>query len=243
MAVFTHVSTDLNHNGVFIPGIPIHRHRDAENTSEGRVCVAPDIAKCLTAIPNGGCRLDELNTHQRGIYLIFRIDTEKLGIPQSAIVTPEELYQRDFVRDADMTEEYWITTSFQVPPEDQFIIKLTDWDEDVQDILPFSIFKVADSKFDGDYLKAYTETFEDFVPSSIEIKNPQFIHENVNEGEEISFYVEDNMELGLLKEYINNHFQVEIKSEEEDNELVFVMKEKTSLRPLFLYHNHLKETW
>lgn len=242
MAIFYHISTDLNHSGLFEPRIPINRHQDAEDDTIERICISPSIEDCLTAIPNGGFRLADLNEEREGLFLVFKIDTEKLGISKYDIITAEELYQRDLVRDSAMTEEHWITTAFQVPQEDRFIIKLTEWDEDVFDVIPYEIVKLADELYEGDYCKAYMETYDELVPSSINIVNARYFSEKVKEGDRIEYFINDDLILKLLKEHISGHYAFEILKEDE-NQLDLIAKKDMSIQGLFLYQDHLMRTY
>ncbi|WCK57384.1 hypothetical protein PP175_25290 (plasmid) [Aneurinibacillus sp. Ricciae_BoGa-3] len=238
MAIFYHVSTNLRHPGVFEPRIPSFRHKQAEDTTTPRISVAPTIEDCLTAIPNGGAGLEELNTEQRGCYLIFKIDTEKLGITDDQVVTSEVLYEKDLVRDADVTNEHWITVPFTVPAEDQFIIKLIDWEVTPLDILPQSIYQIADEQYEGDYLRAYMEVYGEHVPCSVGIVNASCIHEDVLVGQEITFYFEDEFEKNMIQEFIKENYPIEITDESMDGLTMFV-QENCNLRELFLYHEQL----
>ena len=131
MAIYYHVSTDITHNGEFIPRVPSFRHGDSEDSTTARVCVSTSIEGCLSAIPNGGSGLDYLRMEQRGYFQVFKIDTDKLGIGESDVVLSEELYEKDSVRDANFTDEVWITTPFIVPMEDRelmlFLILFINW--------------------------------------------------------------------------------------------------------------------
>jgi hypothetical protein len=242
MAIFYHVSTDVHHSGVFEPRIPECRHKDQEDSTTPRISVAPTIEDCFTAIPNGGSHLEELNMEQRGYYLVFRIDTEKLGISEEHIISSDFLFQNDLVRDAEITNEHWITTPFVVPEEDRFMIKLISWEEVAHDVIPYKIYQIAEKKYDGDYAEAYMDIYQEHVPCSVGIVDLQYIHEEVKKGEEISIYFEEEVEKELVVSYLNKHFDVEI-TEEYMDELTFVMKEDANLRKLFLYHFQIAEKY
>jgi hypothetical protein len=242
MAIYYHVSTDVHHSGVFEPRIPSCRHKQAEDSSIPRISVAPSIEDCFTAIPNGGSHLDVLNMERRGYYLIFRIDTEKLGISEEHIISSDTLFQKDLVRDAEITNEHWITTPFVVPDEDRFMIKLISWEETAHDVVPYKIYQIAEEKYDGDYIEAYMDIYKEHVPSSVGIIDLQYIYEEVKKGEEISIYFEEEEEKDLVVSYLNEHFDVEI-TEEYMDELTFVMKENANLRKLFLYHFQISEIY
>lgn len=238
MAIFYHVSTNLRHPGKFEPRIPSCRHKAQEDSETPRISVAPTIEDCLTAIPNGGGHLDEMNIQQRGYYLVFKIDTEKLGIEDEHIVASDTLYERDLVRDADISNEHWITKSFEVPEEDCFLIKLIVWEEVAHDIVPYSIYAIADEKYEGDYLRAYTEIYKEHVPCSVGITDPQYIQENVKVGEEISLYFESDEEKELVQTYLEKHYKFKLTTEFMD-ELTFTMKQAANLKSLFLYHERI----
>lgn len=238
MAIYYHVSTNIYHNGVFEPRIPQYRHKEQEDDKICRVSVAPTIEDCLTAIPNGGSRLEEFNEYQRGYYLIFKIDTDKLGIQEEYIIQSEFLYEKDLVRDADVTNEIWITTSFVVPEEDRFLIHLSDWMETPLDILPYSIYAIADEKFEGDYLRAYCEVYNELVPCSVGITNPNYICEFVRKGQIISLYIEEEYEKVEIFKFLTSNYNVDIVDENE-YKIEFIMKEDSNLKNLFYYHKKI----
>lgn len=235
MAVFYHVSTDLSHDGVFVPRIPQNRHQQAEDATIPRISVAPTLEHCLTAIPGRGINLDELNIENRGYYLVFRIDTEKLGISDNNIVTWKTLFEKDWVRDAEITEEHWTTVPFTVPQEDRFLIKLISWEETCADVIPYFIYQIADEKYDGNYLEAYMEELGEAVPSTIVIEDAIYVHEQVKEGDEVALYFDTEDEKKALLHYLSEHYQVESLNEMID-EIVFRMKTESNLRNLFLHH-------
>jgi hypothetical protein len=235
LAIYYHISTNLNHDRSFTPRIPQFRHQDQEDDSRPRVSVAPSIENCLTAIPNGGIHLDELSSQLRGYFLVFRIDTEKLGISEDDIVTSQTLFEKDWVRDADVTDEYWIMKSFEVPEEDCFLIKLIAWDESSADILPHSIYAVAEEDYDGDYLRAYEQVYQDMVPCSIVIENVKFVPQDVKAETEVILYFEDKMEQRAICNLIKNH-DVTFLDQSMD-QLQFKVNKDCSLRDLYLEHS------
>ncbi|MCA1064718.1 hypothetical protein QTG56_24210 (plasmid) [Rossellomorea sp. AcN35-11] len=241
MAIFYHVSTRINHSGKFVPRVPEHRHQGAEDDEIPRISVSPSIEECLSAIPNGGSLLDELNVKQKGLYLIFKIDTEELGIEEKDIIGPQYLYENDLVRDAENTKEHWIMKEFTVPDSSRFLIKLIAWDEYAQDVLPHSIYKIAEEKYDGDFLDAYRDIYEEYVPSSAIIVDLFYFPEDVEKGQEIEIYIDETEEKKLIKKFLSNHYQVDIKENSyRIPSLTFTMKEKANLRKLFLYEHSLE---
>lgn len=191
--IFYHVSTDVQKDGVFYPRYP-ESIMEGEFASIQRVCVAPTIDDCLSAIPNGGSRLDELNDRQQGFYKVFRIDTEKLGIPENEIITSTHLFENEMVPDAEWTEEHWILTDFTVSEEDTFMIHLNNWSEEPCDLIPKWIYDLADEEFEGDYTEAYMEEMDDMVPCMSAIKHIKYVIEPYKAGDTIiipSYSIED----------------------------------------------------
>ena len=180
--------------------------------------------------------LDVLCSEQRDYFLIFRIDTDKLGILPHQILSSEYLFENDLVRDAEMTEEHWITVPFTVPEEDQFIIKVTGWGEAPYDVIPFPIYELADKEFEGDYLCAYQSFYDAFVPCSTQITDLEYIGEEAKKGDEISLSYYDDDEKIMLMAYLNSsRFPVKVISETMDT-IDVIITEDTNLRHLFLCH-------
>jgi len=235
MAIFYHVSTNLRHPGIFEPRIPENRHKQAEDELSPRVCVCPTIEDCLSSIPNGGGLLENLYIYLRSYFLVFRIDTEKLKIAPSSIISSKELFEKDLVRDAEMTDEHWITVPFTVPDEDKFIIQLLNYEEEPYDIVPYSIYKIADEKFEGNYITAYEKTYNEFTPCSVKIKHIKFITENVLKGNEITIFFETDYEKTFLSNYIKKHLPAKI-TEVNTCEIKFITEKDVNLRDLFISH-------
>lgn len=188
--ILYHVSTDLEKDGLFYPRRP-NLTMENELYDMNRICVAPSIADCLTAIPNGGSRLDELNLEQAGIYKVFRIDTEKLAIPESAILGWKELFENGWVPDAEWSEEHWILESFTVPDEDSFFIHLTEWEEESCDLISHRMYQLAEAEYDGDYLLAHQDTTGELVPCMSAIEDIKY-QECYSEGDEFFLFAEDD---------------------------------------------------
>lgn len=120
------MSTNLFHDGVFFPRVPQSRHPLGEDDKTPRVSVSTSVAGCFTAIPGGGDELDWLLKKQAGIFKLFQINTEKLGILNDQIIPPSTLFQNHSVIDATFSNEHWILTSFEVPTEDSHIIMIKE---------------------------------------------------------------------------------------------------------------------
>lgn len=213
--IFYHVSTDIEKNGRFYPRHPSHTMTD-ELFDMPRICVAPSIADCFSAIPRGGSRLDELNLEQGGLYKVFRIDTEKLGIPDSAIIGWKELFQKAWVPDAEWTEEHWITEAFTVPEEDCFMIHLTNWEEEPCDLIPHRIYELANAQYEGDYFRAYSDSEQELVPCMHAIKDVQYEQVSYKEGDSFDFFVEDDEALERVLNLSKEVYGIELELENMD---------------------------
>lgn len=235
--IYYHVSTDLQHDGFFYPRVPSCR-MDEEERETGRISVAPTIADCLSAIPNGGGFLEDSDIERRGYYLIIRIDTDKVGLTDKDIILSDKLYEEDWVRDADFTNEVWVTKSFQVSKEDMFLIHLDFWREDVHDVIPYKLLKVADENYQGDYCAAYEDIYDDLVPSSFTIRDIRFTKQQVEAGQRVELNCEEIDEKEKLIRYIEKEYPtVEIKSSEST--LDIHIREACDLRDLFIFHFEL----
>jgi len=136
--ILYHISTEPNHNGNFVPKVP-DRRLITENNEKPRISLSPTIDGCLSAIPLGGAYLhqwykskDEIETNCRfhngyRKFKLFKVDTEKLKIPDANIYEPEDLIECGFCEDAHITKEHWITTEFKVPKEDQAIFTVENF--------------------------------------------------------------------------------------------------------------------
>lgn len=124
--ILYHITQKLLQEPSFTPRIPKNRIQGEDDSIE-RVCVSDSIEGCLSSMPRGGKNLHETIDATNGVYRLFRINTEKLGIEEENILTPETLYNRNLVIDSILTGEYWITSPFKVPNEDVLYIHISDF--------------------------------------------------------------------------------------------------------------------
>lgn len=235
MAIFYHISTDLFHNGVFEPRIPECRHQQAEDSITPRIAVAPTIENCLTAIPGGGGNFEDLIAINRGYFLVFKIDTEALGIQDADIIDSDTLYKNDTVRDAYWTSEHWITKPFVVPPENRFIINVESWNEEPFDVVPYSILQIADKDYDGDYVRAYETEMQEFTPCSVEITNLVYKGETIERDTEVTLRYDFDDEKLYLIEALKRKFSVKSIRDFTD-QLLVVFNKEACLRQIYLEH-------
>lgn len=234
MGIFYHVSTSISHNGIFTPRVPFSRRCDEDNVTK-RISVSTSLEKCLTGIPSGGSKLDELNIVRRGYYTVFKINTDKLNIPNEQIITSEKLFKENLVPDADFTDEHWITCSFTVGLEDTKLIKLNDWDEESIDDIPYHIYELAETeKYNGNYIEAYMDVYDKNVPCAVEIINANYTSQLAKKGETINLMAYDDEEIAELKKIINDIYHIEPQI--IPGEIYFELSKNCDLKELFLQH-------
>lgn len=99
-----------------------------------RVSLAYTLEGCLTAMPKGGERLEETLKETDGYLLVCELDTTKVPLSMRDIVLPFTLYVNNWVQDALLTEEVWITKPFTA--QRLKLIQVTTFEETVEDCVP-----------------------------------------------------------------------------------------------------------
>ncbi|MFW5962147.1 MAG: hypothetical protein ACOCQR_00850 [bacterium] len=151
--VLYHITYNLKHDGIFIPKIPSKRlnvYNYNENTDMiivknnileedqiKRVCVSKTVEGCLSSMPRANFFLKESFKKKGNKFKVFKIDTKKLNIDN--VLDEKFLYQKDLVRDAEVTKECWITESFIVSEVDSFIIEVESFEETILSVIPFRL--------------------------------------------------------------------------------------------------------
>lgn len=116
-----HISLDKSicEETVFYPRVPLDRIR-TEDCKTKRICVSKTIEGCFTAVPffiydlfEGDC-----GTSTEVMVAIF----DKEEIKKKNFIDSSELYKKDKVRDANITEECWIVNQKIKPCEVKTII-------------------------------------------------------------------------------------------------------------------------
>lgn len=177
-----HISTNLNHTGLFDPRVPEIR-LDCEEGSIRRISFSTSVAGCFTAIPEGGSCLERTNMSRNGFYKLFVCDTETAGIPREAIIGSQALYEYGWVLDAEVSQEVWVTQPLQL---DGHIIHVTSWEEASFDYIPYEVMhQLAD--YDEDVEEAYCALVgEDTIPCGTEILSVMYTSDRFEEGETLS---------------------------------------------------------
>lgn len=237
MMIFYHVSNFLYHSAYFYPRIPRYRHPMGEDKKTPRISVGSNIDDCFSAIPGGGRALRRFRFKQRGYFLLYRINTEKLGIKEENIIYAEELEQEKKVFDVSLTKENWITVPFTVPPEDQFLIQVQDWKEEVVKLeIP-----AEKDHYNNDFLR---------------ICKLSFLQENIESHTSFPLFYETKKESQLLLSYLREHQDdftfdpshfprwkdnIQLPKNDYSRSVMIKTKKTMNLHDLWLYHYRLSD--
>lgn len=210
--VFYHITTDLDHNGLFEPRIPKYMF-EFENKTVPRICVSDSIQGCLSAFPDK----DALGESQPRYIKVFEINTEELNLLPEDIINPELLYKSGYLDDALITNEHWIIKSFQVPAEKQAIYKIAWLEETGRLAVPYTVFREVKEKHEKEIL---------------EIKHKELL-ENDNE---ISFF-----NVMYFIEMNNNEYQREIINVSSIYDYALWGSNIDEAQDIYFSGNHTKE--
>lgn len=241
--IYCHITSNLDQDNYFYPRIPKYIS-DGENTEIERVCVSSTIEGALTAIPNGGSRLENYLEESSNYFKVYIIDTKKLGV--SKILKSDELFEKDYVRDAEITKEHWVLEPILVPEEDTFIIRLEGWDEEARDVVPYEIYKLGETdEYEGDYTEAYYDVFDKMIPTICNIIWSDFLTEEVKSGDKIKIdltEVESSLSREELKEeFLKNNPEISFLDSEYNDDITIVFNKEQNVQELMYtdwYYKH-----
>lgn len=129
-----HVSFQCDIVDEFYPRIPENRH-SIENSEIGRICLSSSIERCLSAVPNGGVNLENIFWEDgSSLIRVYEFDIKDLNL--NNLVSPEYLYQKNLVVDAEINQEYWIVNQ-NLAPSKTYLIKLIDYEEGCSDEISY----------------------------------------------------------------------------------------------------------
>lgn len=141
--IFYHLTLDLNSkkDKVFIPRIPNEEITvPGEDLSTPRICVSSTIEGCLSSAPWGGRSLDEIIFSNGCSQLIKVYEFNIEDIAPKNLVSPKDLYQSDRVRDAEITNEYWIINQ-NISSSKSYFIQLKNYELSYPDSIPYELLK------------------------------------------------------------------------------------------------------
>lgn len=137
----------------FIPRIPEFRAEGLdENNTIPRICLSDSIEGCLSAVPWGGSRLEDLFWEEGSCLIrIYEFDIKDLNLKN--LLPPEYLYSSDLVRDSNITREYWYIDE-KLKPSRSYLIEIRNYDTYWPDIISF------DDYLNGMYTELNNEYFD-----------------------------------------------------------------------------------
>lgn len=199
--ILYHISTDLTKDGNFYPRIPEAMGLWEDNTTK-RICVSASIEGCISAIPKS---IGGVVSANNGVCKVFRIDTEKLGIPNVDIIDALELYTNDCVRDAEITKEHWIRSGFTVPYEDIFYIRINQYTWEKVTVIPsFIHLEAMDNEYEN--VQEYIDSEELHDELLIIAKLTSLTYDTTEEAFHHSFHFGGDGEFArFMEEYLCIH--------------------------------------
>lgn len=215
MPIYYHVSKNLISGNKFTPRIPLFKESD-ENDTIKRICVSKTIGGCLTSMPQGERGLSKLIGYTGGFLKVYKIDTDKLNISPTSIIDTEVLYRKDYVRDSFVTNECWITESFEVPKEDIFYINPYYWEFNKVENVFYGLRVLAEQQFNNNLQDAWESQYGYIKLSSIQrIDNVQYQVWNQDNQFILYLYKHTVKELVQIINDSNHILSCEIFSKEE----------------------------
>lgn len=135
-----HLSLDIENNiEVFQPDIPSAIRKD-EDACHVRVCLSDSIEGCLSAVPWGGSHLNYRLMPNANGEEVLPIKVYEFDIApcdeKHLLLSPQDLWVNDLVRDAVYTNEYWGIRP--MIPTNSYIIELIGWAEESEDLLDYN---------------------------------------------------------------------------------------------------------
>jgi len=132
-----HLSLDLNITKEFTPRVPNEDVMvESEDNTTPRICLGKTIRGCLTAVPWGGNTFEELFFDNAVSQLIRVYEIDSDDIAKENIISSEELYQSDKVRDAEISGEIWVVNQ-NLKPKKTYVIQVTDYEEGCADDIKY----------------------------------------------------------------------------------------------------------
>lgn len=132
-----HVSLNLENINEFIPRIPSEEVMvEGEDSVTPRICLGKNIRGCLTAVPWGGNTFEELffDNITSQIIRVYEFDSE--DIAEENLISSEELYRSDRVRDSEISGEVWVINQ-SLKPKKSYLIQINDYSEGSEDDISY----------------------------------------------------------------------------------------------------------
>lgn len=141
--MYYHVSLTLESVKVFEPRIPELVYTN-ENKTIPRISVSDSIEGCLTAVPWGGRKLEDVTAEfaeftdsysigEKPTLYVRVYEFSEDDIQSENIIPTETLLHEGLVMDAEGSDEHWIVNQ-TVEPSNTYIIGILSYEEEVFDV-------------------------------------------------------------------------------------------------------------
>lgn len=147
---------EFSEGDIFSPRVPNIRCAHEDNIIP-RICLSSSISGCISAVPWGGLGFEstfiETSKGYRSYPIkVYEFDTE--DIHEGNLITPKELYEKDWVRDALINDEYWIINQ-NLKPRKTYFIGVANYEEIPHDCISYEnlskINELEERNIDYDY--------------------------------------------------------------------------------------------
>ena len=147
---------EFSEGDIFSPRVPDIRGAHEDNIIP-RICLSSSISGCISAVPWGGLDFEstfiETSKGYRSYPIkVYEFDTE--DIHEGNLITPKELYEKDWVRDALINDEYWIINQ-NLKPRKTYFIGVADYEEIPHDCISYEnlskVNELEEQNIDYDY--------------------------------------------------------------------------------------------
>ena len=151
---------ELSEETIFYPRIPKNR-ADDEDSCIPRICLSSSLSGCISAVPWGGKDFETMiplvYSYKENESCVIKVSVFDINdIDKNNILTPEYLYQKDYVRDAKINSEYWVINQNLKPIREHYI-QVLNYFEEVVDSISYENMLLINSDGDGKL------DFEDYI--------------------------------------------------------------------------------
>ena len=137
---------ELSEGKTFYPRVPSNRAYN-EDDKTPRICLSSSLGGCLSAVPWGGKGFDNmmLNSYDSLKSCVIKVlvfDVE--DIEYENLLKPSFLYKNDYVRDAEISSEYWVINQ-ELKATREHYIQVTDYFEEIYDNISYEDMKIIEN--------------------------------------------------------------------------------------------------
>lgn len=172
---YYHISLDTdNVIKEFMPRVPAMRY-PGEDSSIQRIALSTSIEGCLSAVPWGGRKLENISAGifdmtEEEIHCIFRVyEFEDTEFEINNFLSTGELLKEGLVMDANNSDECWVINQ-SLKPTKSYIVVLMNYDESFTDIFSKDFYLLSDDDLENLFLEDFLiGTATKIVNTKIEI--------------------------------------------------------------------------